>query len=190
MSNRRHLTIAILAALGVVGLGGLLLVWPSYRELAQINRQTEVLRNKGENYQMQVRSIARLKTEVDQAADQVAFGLKLIPESPGVADLMRILSRPLDGVHVLDQTFRAGNVMEAVPGGDLPARVQPLTVEIEGRFDSIFDLIVVVESMERLVRIASLRVECDHRADNYDWRVARASIVLEAVFEPSPQEVP
>ena len=117
MSSRRHLTIAILAALLVVGLGGLLLVWPSYRELAQINRQTEVLRNKGENYHMQVRSIARLKTEVDQAADQVAFGLKLIPESPGVADLMRILSRPLDGVHVRDQTFRAGKVREAVPGG-------------------------------------------------------------------------
>ena len=69
-------------------------------------------------------------------------------------------------------------------------RVQPLTVEIEGRFGAIFDLIVAVESMQRLVRIGSLRVECDHRPDNYDWRVAKATIVLEAVYNDASGEVP
>ncbi len=189
MSSSRHLTMAVFAALLVVGLGGLLLVWPSYRQLAQINRQTEVLRNKGENYHLQVRSIANLRTELDRTTDQIASELRLIPESPEVADVMRILSRPLDGVHVQDQTFRAGNTREAIPGSDLSVRVQPLTVEIEGRFDAIFDLLVSVESMERLVRIASLRVECDHR-DNYDSRTAKASIVLEAVYDDSPLEAP
>jgi len=190
MSSSRHLTMAVLAALLVVGLGGLLLVWPSYRELAEINRQTEVLRDKGENHHVQVRSIANLKTELDRTRDQIASELKLIPDSPDVADVMRILSKPLDGVHVHDQTFRSGNTREAVPGGDVSVRVQPLTVEIEGRFGAIFDLIVAVESMQRLVRIGSLRVECDHRPDNYDWRVAKATIVLEAVYNDAFGEVP
>jgi len=180
---------AVLAALLVVGLGGLLLVWPSYRELAQVNRQTEVLRHKGENLHVQVRNIAHLRNELDRVTEQITSELKLIPESPDIADVMRLLSKPLDGVHVRDQTFRAGSSREAVPGGEFSVRVQPLTVEIEGRFDAIFDLIVSVESMERLVRIGSIRVVCDHR-DNYDWRVAKASIVLEAVYDESPQGVP
>ncbi len=77
MSSSRHLTMAVFAALLVVGLGGLLLVWPSYRELAQIDRQTEVLRNKGENYHLQVRSIANLRTELDRTTDQIASELRL-----------------------------------------------------------------------------------------------------------------
>jgi Tfp pilus assembly protein PilO len=181
---------AVLAALLVVGLGGLLLVWPSYRELAQINLQTEVLRDKGENHHLQVRNIANLRTELDRTRDQIASDLKVIPDSPDVADVMRILSKPLDGVYVHDQTFRSGNTREAVPGSDMPVRVQPLTVEIEGRFGAIFDLIVSVESMQRLVRISSLRVECDHKADDYDWRVAKASIVLEAVYNDASGEAP
>jgi hypothetical protein len=38
---------AIGALIVVVGLGGLLLAWPAYREAAALNRQTEELRAKG-----------------------------------------------------------------------------------------------------------------------------------------------
>ena len=45
MSSRRHLAFAILSLLVVVGLGGVLLVWPAYREAARHNRRTSLLQS-------------------------------------------------------------------------------------------------------------------------------------------------
>ena len=78
---------------------------------------------------------------------------------------------------------------EAVPGGEISARVQPLTVEMVARFDTIFTLMREAESMARLLRIASVSIVTDNRPEFEDLAVAKASIILEAVFDPSSQEV-
>ncbi len=187
MSSSRHLAFAILSLLAVVTLGGVLLVWPSYREAARHNRRTVLLHQKGENYDAQARRIATLTKQVDQITRRIDTELKMIPETPDIADLMRRLSMPVDGVHVYDQTFTAGDLKEAVPGGDLPVRVQPLTVEMDARFDSIFALMRLAESMDRLLRVSSISIAVDRR-DPEDI-VASASIVLESVFNPPQREV-
>ena len=173
----------------VVGLGGLLLVWPAYRSANDLDRQSAVLRDKGENYDLQARRIATLTTQLDEIRHRVDSGLKLIPDSSDLAGLMRTLSLPVDGVYVHDQTFTAGDVREAVPGGEISARVQPLTVEMVARFDTIFTLMREAESMARLLRIASVSIVTDNRPEFEDLAVAKASIILEAVFDPSSQEV-
>lgn len=191
MSSRRHLGFAILSLAMVVGLGGLLLVWPSYREAARHNRQTMVLHHKGENYDVQAQRIATLTRKLEEMTTRVDTGLKSIPDAPDIAGLMRTLSMPVDGVHVFDQTFTAGDPREAVPGADLPVRVQPLTVEMDARFDSIFALIRVAESMNRLLRVASVNIALDdQRVTPDDQAIATASIVLEAVFDPPEREGP
>ncbi len=188
MSSSRHLAFAILSLLAVVTLGGVLLVWPSYREAARHNRRTVLLHQKGENYDAQARRIATLTKQVEQMTHRMETELKAIPETPDIADLMRRLSMPVDGVHVYDQTFTAGDPREAVPGGDLPILVQPLTVEMDARFDSIFALTRLAESMDRLLRVSSIKIAVD-RTNTQDT-VASASIVLESVFDPPQREVP
>ena len=187
MSSRRHLAFAILSILVVVGLGGVLLVWPAYREAARHNRRTSMLHHKGENYDAQARRIARLTKQVEQMTSRVETELKTIPETPDIADLMRRLSMPVDGIHVHDQTFTAGDPRDAVPGGDLPVLVQPLTVELAARFDAIFALMKRAESMDRLLRVSAISIAADRT--NTEDTVASATIVLESVFNPPPREV-
>ena len=186
MSSRQHLGFAIALLVAIVGLGGLLLVWPAYRDAASIDRRVHDLRRKGENYDAQAREIARLTTELDELHEVIKEDLKRIPESSDIAGLMRVLSLPVDDVHVRDQTFTAGTVKEAVAGTELPTRVQPLTIEMHARFDAIFALIRSAESMDRLLRISAVNITCDRRRDE-DQPFATASIVLEAVFDP-PRE--
>ncbi len=188
MSSRRHLAFAILSLLAVVTFGGVLLVWPSYREAARHDRRTVLLHQKGKNYDAQARRIDTLTKQVEQMTRRMETELKAIPETPDIADLMRRLSMPVDGVHVYDQTFTAGDPREAVPGGDLPILVQPLTVEMDARFDSIFALTRLAESMDRLLRVSSINIAVDRT--NTEDTIASASIVLESVFDPPTREVP
>lgn len=184
MTSGKHLGFAILAMLLVVGLGGLLLAWPSYRQAAAINHQAETLRRKGENYTAQAEEITALTAELNAAQHRIDAELKAVPDSPDIAGLMRVLSLPVDGVSVRDQTFTAGHPKPAVASSELSAMVVPLTVEMEARFDSIFALIRVAESMHRLLRVSSVNVVCE-RQDLIDERFGRASIVLEAVYDPA-----
>ena len=188
MSSRRHLAFAIMSLLAVVGLGAVLLVWPSYREASRHNRRTLLLHHKGQNYDAQARRIATLTKQVEKTTHRMKTEQKTIPETPDIADLMRRLSMPVDGIHVLDQTFTAGDPRNAVPGGDLPVLVQPLTVEMVARFDAIFALMRLAESMDRLLRVSSISIAVD-RTNTQDT-VASATIVLESVFDPPPSEVP
>ena len=187
MSSKRHLGFAILSLLAVVGLGSVLLVWPAYREASRHNSRTSLLHHKGENYDLQARRIATLTRQVDQMTRRVETDLKRIPETPDIADLMRRLSMPVDGIHVHDQTFTAGDPREAIPGGDLSVLVQPLTVEMVARFDAIFTLMRRAESMDRLLRVSQISIAVD-RTNTQDT-VAIATIVLESVFDPPPREV-
>lgn len=187
MSSRRHLVMAILSLLAVVGVGGVLLVWPAYREASRHDNRTSLLHHKGENYDIQARRIATLTKQVEQMTRRVETELRTIPETPDIADLMRRLSMPVDGIHVYDQTFTAGDPRAAVPGGDLPVLVQPLTVEMVARFDAIFTLTRQAESMDRLLRVSSISIAVD-RTKAPDT-IASATIVLESVFDPPPREV-
>ena len=180
---------AILWLVLVVVLGGVLLVWPAYRSATDLDRQAAVLQNKGENYDLQARRIADLTVQLEEITQRVDTGLKVIPDSSDIAGLMRTLSMPVDGLFVHDQTFTAGDVREAVPGGEMSARVQPLTVDMLARFDTVFALMRKAESMPRLLRIASVSIATENRPEYEDLAVAKASIVLEAVFDSSSREV-
>ncbi len=184
MSSNKHLGFAILAMLIVIGVGGALLAWPSYREASRVNAQAEVLRDKGDSYAVQTGAISHLTAEFSRATHRVKTELKAVPDVPDIAGLMKMLSLPVDGINVRDQTFTAGQSKEAVSGSKVTAMVAPLTVEMEARFDSIFAMIRLAESMQRLLRVRSVNVICE-RQEEFDARFARATIVLEAVYEPT-----
>ncbi|MHC4128287.1 MAG: type 4a pilus biogenesis protein PilO [Planctomycetota bacterium] len=186
MSSSRHFIMAVLALIAVVGLGGLLLAWPAYREAAALDRQTEELRAKGERYDLQAQQIAQLSAALEEATRRVDTGLKPIPETPDVAGLMRVLSLAVDGSNVRDQMFDAGDSKDAAFGSELTTQVTPLTIDMEARFDAVFALLRTAESMDRLLRVSTVQVVCN-RVDEDEEPFTKATVVLEAVYNP-PEE--
>jgi Tfp pilus assembly protein PilO len=185
MSSSKHLGFAILVMLAVVALGGVLLAWPSYREAAEINRQAQALRRRGDNYGMQTEMIARLTAQLEEASRRVDTGHKDIPRSSDIAGLMRVLSLPVDGVNIREQAFNVGESKEAVAGMGLSTRVRPLTVDMEARFDAVFAMVRAAESMDRLLRVGSVNVVCQRTAADELQPFAKAVVVLEAVYDPA-----
>ena len=183
MSSSKHLRIAILAVVIVVTVGGLLLVWPSYREAKALNHQAALLRTKGEGYSIQSEVIDRLTADLDEMTRRVETQHKVIPESADIAGLMRVLSMPVDGVTIRDQTFTTGQPKEAVVGGDLTAMATPLTIDMVARFDSIFALIQAAESLDRLLRVESLNIVCEH-PEGEDELFVSASVSLDVIYDP------
>ena len=183
MSTRKHLGIAILMLTAVVAVGGMFFVWPVYRKVTKVDRRAAELLTKGRNYDQRLEVINELTVGLVKARHRIEKELRQIPESPDLAGLMRVLSLPVDRVNVRDQTFTAGAAKEAVLDGDMTAMVMPLTVDMVARFDSIFDLIRATESMKRLLRITSVRITSDRQEDE-DQPFAKASVVVEAVYDP------
>jgi Tfp pilus assembly protein PilO len=174
---------AVVAMIAVVGLGGLLLAWPAYREAAVLDGQTQELWAKGERYELQAAEIAQLSAELDEAMRRVDTGLKPIPESADIAGLMRVLSLAVDGSNIRDQMFDAGDPKEAASGSGLTALATPLTIDMEARFDAVFALLRTAESMDRLLRVSTVQLVCKH-LDEEEEPFAKATVVLEAVYNP------
>ena len=184
MSSSKHLGFAILTMVSVVVLGGLLLAWPSYREAAGINLQAQLLRLKGDDHSQQARVIAALTSQLELTNRRISTGFKTIPKASDIAELMRVLSLPVDGVNIREQAFNVSGSKDAVIGQDFSAQVRPITVEMEARFDAVFALMRAAESMDRLLRITSVNVVCKRVADEQPF--AKATVVLEAVYDTQP----
>ena len=189
MNENRHLIFAIVGGLAILLLGGALLVWPNYREARQIRQETAELRRKISDSAGHTGTVERLADELESARARVDRELKLIPDAPDVAGLMRKLSLPVDGRTVLDQTFTAGNACDAVLGESFSERSMPLTVDMQARFDSVFALICAAERMNRLVRISSVRLAADRSGAARGMPMLTASVGLEVIYDaPAVEE--
>lgn len=191
MVNSRYIMLAALGLMIVLSLGVGYIIWPNYRQAAVIRRQTADLRAKVDDLSGQTQAVHRLAEDVTRARQRVETTLKPIPETQDMAGLIQKLSQDVDHMRVRDQTFTVGSVGDAIIGGKSSMQAMPLTVDIEATFDSVFALIQNAESIDRLVRIASVRVLCkrdDKQPSNPP--IVKASVGLEAIFDPPvPQEV-
>jgi len=187
MPSSRHLTIAVLLLVALASLGGLTLVWPCYRDAAEISRQAEVLRRKGEQPLAKAAEIAMLVAEQDALDRRIETEFKLVPKSADLAGLMQALSIPVDRLRVSHQTMLSSDPREAAPGS-AKAMAQPLTVEMQARFDAIFQLLQTIESLPRLLRVSSVSIVCEGGQDQDDARpLVKATVVIDAIHEPAPE---
>jgi DNA-binding LacI/PurR family transcriptional regulator len=113
--------------------------------------------------------------------------LTMLPVSRRLDGLI-VLSLPIDARTVRDQTFTAGSPSAAAAGEDFPELAVPLTVDMEATFDSVFALIRIAEQMDRLVRVASVRMAADRTEDLEETPVLTATIGLEVIYEPPSEE--
>ena len=183
MSNNKQLLYLAIGLNLVVVVGGGLLVVPTYRQAGQCRAKTANLREKMAGLSGQTEALQELADAVSQMHARLDEDLKTVPTGPDIADLMRRLSLPVDGETVRDQTFTAGSAGEAVIGKESEARIMPLTIDMVARFDSVFALIQAAESMPRLVRVASVRLEADRAGESASDLFLIASIGLEAVYQ-------
>ena len=186
MNESRHLLASIALGVGILLLGGAILVWPNWRETARVHREIADLQRRVSGLDERTLAVERLATELEEARRHVDDKLKFVPESPDVAGLMRKLSLPVDGVNVLDQTFTAGSPGEAVPNAEFSEEVLPLTVDMDARFDSIIALIRSAELMDRLIRVASVRLVADRADDPIGSPILTASVGLDVIYDPPP----
>lgn len=189
MHSSRHLIMGVVALLAVVALTVGLFIWPNYREAARIQREISDLHNRIKGLESQAQVVDQLKAEVTIAQRRIASELKSIPQSPDVASLIRSLSQDVDRVSVVDQTFTAGSQCDAMTGEKLALQAMPLTVDMDATFESVFALIRNAESLERLVRVVSVRVLCKRDDKTMGPSILKASVGLEAIFEPPQAQV-
>lgn len=195
MWTRRHTIGTAGAMLAVSGAAVGLIIWPNHAQANRIAHRLHDLEGKAATFKFQKEQLAKLTEEVDHARDRMKVGFKSVPISPEVADLMRRLSSGVDGLHVKDQTFTAGQPTDAVVGKEWSTLAQPLRVEMVGSFSSIFNLVKSVEGLDRLVRVTTVRIAAERIEENAARRAGKpvvtdepgwltATIGLEVIFEP------
>jgi hypothetical protein len=191
MTHSKKMGLAAAGLAMTIMLITLLFIWPNYRQASSIRRQIEELQGKVEGFSDQTQKVQLLEKQLQASQDRVLNELKLIPDVPDLAGLIRKLSQDVDRVRVLDQTFTAGSPSEAIIGGKASAQAMPLTVDMEATFDSVFALVKNAESIDRLVRIATVRVLCKRDEKQSLTRpIVKASVGLEAIFDsPGSQEM-
>ena len=121
------------------------------------------------------------KVDYQDIKRQVNGECKLVPSTPDMSKIVQALSLEVDGQRVLDQSFTAGNTsMKPTNEG---FSVQPLAVTLHADFDSIFSIIKNVESMNRLVRVASIRMTRKESEADASAPALEAAIGLHAMYD-------
>lgn len=135
--------------------------------------------NKLEKRQVEVQ---QMRESYETLASQVQAECKRVPKTPNTAQIVQTLSLDVDGLHVVDQSFVAGaNSVKSNETED-SFFLQPLAITMEADFDSIFSVIQQAESMNRLIRISSIRISRPEREANRSTVMLEAAVGLHAPF--------
>ncbi len=184
-----------------LGIAALLFIMPNYREARAVRLQVRELQARLSSLGNRTQAVERLARDVESAREHVANDLKIIPESADVADLIRKLSYPIDGVTVTDQTFTAGSPADAIVGGvgardegknaeaQAPPQALQVSAELSATFESVLALVQKAEAMDRLIRVASVRMLCKRDEQMGDVPLLKASVGLEVIYDaPAAQK--
>lgn len=186
MWDTKHILLTIVAPAGLLAGGVAVEVWPTYRDAQELRDEAQTLEQRVEGLETATNEVERLATELASVQQQINGDLKIIPEQADIASIIRRLSLPVDGDTVVDQTFTTGSSNPAIPEDEKSTvELTPLTVDMKANFDSVFALVRAVEMMDRLIRVSSVRIECDREKDLRDFDgnpLINATVGLEAIY--------
>lgn len=129
--------------------------------------------------------VDQMRTAYEALEQQVQDRYKQVPRSPDIAQIVQALSMEVDGVHVMDQSFVAGSSSNRTTySGTDSFSVQPLAITIEADFNSIFSVIRKAESMDRLIRVGSIRMSRQVNEALGMATTLEAAVGLHAPFDP------
>jgi hypothetical protein len=139
--------------------------------------------------ELRIEQLERRQVEVEKMhqdfvaiKNKIQSECKFVPTSPDTAQIVKALSLEVDGQYVLDQSFTTGT-SSAKLQEDGGFSVQPLAVTLHADFDSIFSVIENVESMNRLIRVSSLRITAKDVEKDGEVPILDAAIGLHAMYD-------
>ena len=190
-SNRHIMVAAILLAVCVLLIGGLF-IYPNYRKAASIRTQVRELQRKMDGLDGQTQEVEKLARDVRAQRIRMEAEQKVIPTTPDMSNLMQKLSQPVDYINVIAQNLTTGSAADAIVNApdDCGVKAMPLTVDMDASFESVFALVRSAESVRRLVRVASVRITCKRDEKNPDNAIVKATIGLEAIYDPPAPPAP
>ncbi len=156
-------------------------IMPNYQSAELASKNAHELEHRIAQLELRQIEVEKMHSELTKLESQVQLACKRVPDSPDTAEIVRALSLEVDGRRVLDQGFTAGATSKAQENGGFA--IQPLAVTLHADFDSIFSVIRNVESMNRLVRVSSLRITAKDGEENANSPVLEASIGLHAMYD-------
>jgi Tfp pilus assembly protein PilO len=161
---------------------GCFFIFPNYRGAQQATNDAVELELRIEQLERRQLEVEKMHEELIAMETQIQMKCKRVPSDPDMAQIVKALSLEVDGEHVFDQSFTAGSVSTKLNQED-SFSMQPLAVTMHSDFDSIFSVIKRVESMNRLVRVSSVRVTRKEAEADATAPVLEAAIGLHAMYD-------
>ena len=155
---------------------------PNYQNAKHASLGAMELENRIERLERRQVEVEKMNHDYLAKEKQVQSNFKNVPSSPEMAQIVKSLSLEVDGQYVHDQSFTAG-ASSLKPEQDGGFAVQPLAVLLHADFDSIFSVIQNVESMNRFIRISSLRITANDVENDGNMPVLEAAIGLHAMYD-------
>ena len=155
---------------------------PNYRSASQASLNASGLELRIEQLERRQVEVEKMHQDFTAMEAKVQSECKHVPSSPDTAQIVKALSLEVDGQYVLDQSFTAGATSSQQSQKE-GFSIQPLAVTLHADFESIFSVIQNVESMNRLIRISSLRISSKEVENGSEGPVLEAAIGLHAMYD-------
>ncbi len=154
---------------------------PNYKSAKLSANESTNLESRIQQLELRQAEVESMRSDYQNLIKQVETECKYVPSSPDMSQIVQALSLNVDGLKVLDQSFTSGTLSSKRIEGEFS--VQPLAVTLLADFDSIFSVIQSVESMNRLVRISSIRVTRKEAEADASTPALEAVIGLYAMYD-------
>ena len=158
-------------------------IYPNYQESSTSNAEAQSLEESVLQLERRQAEVEELRNEIFELEAYVNNECKFVPDSPDMSSIIKSLSLDIDGFKVVDQSFTAG--VAPKQQGHNSFMMQPLAVTMQSDFDSIFNIIQNVETMNRFVKISSLRVTRSEREASIEAPTLDAAIGIHAMYDAS-----
>lgn len=153
---------------------------PNYKSAEQATAESGNLEVRIQQLELRQVEVEKMRSDYQDLKNQMNAECKHVPSTSDMSQIVQALSLEVDGLNVLDQSFTSGMASMKPIGEGFSA--QPLAVTLHADFDSIFAVIQNVESMNRLVRVSSIRMTRKESEANVSAPALEASIGLLAMY--------
>ncbi|MBI69142.1 MAG: hypothetical protein CMJ38_03845 [Phycisphaerae bacterium] len=156
-------------------------IFPNYQEANSANAEAQSLEESVEQLERRQAEVEELRNELIELEAYVQDECKFVPDSPDMSSIIKSLSLDIDGYKVVDQSFTAGVAPKQQSHDNF--MMQPLAVTMQSDFSSIYNIINNVETMNRFVKISSLRITRSEKEASIEAPTLDAAIGIHAMYD-------